>query len=128
VNGHRPSVDVLFHSVAQEFGPSAVGVLMTGMGDDGAEGLGALQKAGAMTIAQSEDTCVVSGMPRAAISRGYVAKIVPLDSMGAFLAMQFGSADRAGAEKSERPEGFDRQEKSAKDSKIERIPVSTQRT
>jgi two-component system, chemotaxis family, protein-glutamate methylesterase/glutaminase len=128
VNGHRPSVDVLFHSVAQEFGPAAVGVLMTGMGDDGAEGLGALQKAGAMTIAQSEDTCVVSGMPRAAISRGYVAKIVPLDSMGAFLAMQFGNADRASAEKSERPEGFDRQEKSDKDSKIERIPVSTQRT
>jgi hypothetical protein len=67
-------------------------------------------------------------MPRAAISRGYVAKIVPLDSMGAFLAMQFGNADRASAEKSERPEGFDRQEKSDKDSKIERIPVSTQRT
>ena len=61
VNGHRPSVDVLFHSVAQEFGPMAVGVLMTGMGEDGAEGLGAIKAAGGVTIAQSEDTCVVPG-------------------------------------------------------------------
>jgi two-component system chemotaxis response regulator CheB len=128
VNGHRPSVDVLFHSVAQEFGRSAVGVLMTGMGDDGAEGLGAIQNAGGMTVAQSEDTCVVGGMPRAAISRGYVAKIVPLDSMGAFLAMNYGRSDRAATDKSERPEGFDRQEKSDKNEKIERTPVSTQRT
>ena len=59
VNGHRPSVDVLFHSVAQEFGPMAVGVLMTGMGEDGAEGLGAIKAAGGPTIAQSEETCVV---------------------------------------------------------------------
>ena len=52
VNGHRPSVDVLFRSVAQEFGSCAVGLLMTGMGEDGAEGLGVMQAAGAMTIAQ----------------------------------------------------------------------------
>src|SRR5207237_982624 len=64
VNGHRPSADVLFHSVAQEFGLTAVGILMTGMGDDGAEGLGAVKAAGGMTVAQSEDTCVVSGLPR----------------------------------------------------------------
>src|SRR3979411_3436080 len=85
VNGHRPAADVLFHSVAQEFGLTAVGVLMTGMGDDGAEGLGAIKAAGGMTIAQSEDTCVVSGMPRAAIIKGYANKIVPLDALSAFL-------------------------------------------
>src|ERR1700682_3780649 len=102
VNGHRPSADVLFHSVAQEFGPSAVGVIMTGMGEDGAEGLGAIKAAGGMTAAQSEDTCVVSGMPRAAILKGYANKIVPLDSMGAFLISQCASGDRATSEKSER--------------------------
>ncbi len=74
VNGHRPSADVLFHSVAQEFTLTSVGLLMTGMGDDGAEGLGAIKAAGGMTVAQSEDTCVVSGMPRAAILKGYANK------------------------------------------------------
>ena len=64
VNGHRPSVDVLFHSVAQEFGNKAVAVLMTGMGEDGAAGMGAIQSAGGFTIAQSPDTCVVDSMPR----------------------------------------------------------------
>ena len=59
VNGHRPSADVLLHSVAEEFRNLAVGVLMTGMGDDGAEGLGAIKKEGGMTIAQSEESCVV---------------------------------------------------------------------
>ena len=71
VNGHRPSVDVLLRSVAEEFKSQAVGVLMTGMGDDGAEGLGAIKKEGGMTIAQSEESCVVYGMPKAAIERGY---------------------------------------------------------
>jgi len=85
VNGHRPSADVLFHSVAQEFALTAVGVLMTGMGDDGSEGLGAIKAAGGMTIAQSEDTCVVSGMPRAAILKGYANKIIPLDGLAAYL-------------------------------------------
>ncbi|HXM96238.1 MAG TPA: chemotaxis response regulator protein-glutamate methylesterase [Candidatus Dormibacteraeota bacterium] len=91
VNGHRPSVDVLFHSVAQEFGPSAVGILMTGMGDDGAEGLRVMKAAGGMTIAQSEDSCIVSGMPRSAISKGYVKKIVSLDRLGDYLLSQYGS-------------------------------------
>jgi two-component system, chemotaxis family, protein-glutamate methylesterase/glutaminase len=126
VNGHRPSVDVMFHSVAQEFGLTAVGVLMTGMGEDGAEGLGAIKAAGGMTIAQSEDTCVVSGMPRAAILKGYANKIVPLDSMGAFLVSQY-SGDRASTEKSDKTERNDRQEKIEKD-KNERTPVSSPRS
>jgi two-component system chemotaxis response regulator CheB len=79
VNGHRPSVDVLFNSVAEEFGPQAVAAIMTGMGDDGAEGLGAVKRAGGMTIAQSEESCVVFGMPKAAIERGYATRVVALD-------------------------------------------------
>lgn len=110
VNGHRPSVDVLFHSVAQEFGPQAVGLLMTGMGEDGAEGLGALRAAGAITLAQSEESCIVGGMPRAAIQKGYVSKIVPLDTLGAYLISQYGS-DRAGIEKSEKTNGKNKKEK-----------------
>jgi len=81
VNGHRPSVEVLFNSVAEEFGAQAVAVLMTGMGDDGAEGLGAVKRAGGMTIAQSEESCVVFGMPKAAIERGYATRVVGLDAM-----------------------------------------------
>jgi two-component system chemotaxis response regulator CheB len=78
VSRHRPSVDVLFRSVAQAVGANAVGVLMTGMGDDGAEGLLEMKRAGAATIAQDEATCVVFGMPRAAIDRGAVDEVLPL--------------------------------------------------
>jgi two-component system, chemotaxis family, protein-glutamate methylesterase/glutaminase len=85
VNGHRPSADVLLNSVAEEFHVQSIGVLMTGMGDDGAEGLGAIRKHGGMTIAQSEDSCVVYGMPKAAIERGYAIRVVGLDVMGATL-------------------------------------------
>lgn len=85
VNGHRPSVDVLFHSLAQEFGRFGVAVLMTGMGDDGAQGLGAVKKAGGMTIAQSEESCVVFGMPKAAIERGYATRVVGLDVLASTL-------------------------------------------
>ncbi len=70
VNGHRPSVDVLFKSLAQEFGEQGTAVLMTGMGDDGAEGMGMVKAAGGMTMAQSEGSCVVFGMPKAAIEKG----------------------------------------------------------
>jgi len=85
VNGHRPSANVLFHSVAQEFGSNAIGVLMTGMGDDGAEGLGAIQAAGGMTIAQSPDTCIVDSMPRSAIERGFAGRVVSLSSLSSYL-------------------------------------------
>ena len=118
VNGHRPSADVLFHSVSQEFGLTAVGVLMTGMGDDGAEGLGAIKAAGGMTIAQSEDTCVVSGMPRAAINKGYANKIIPLDGVASFLMSNYGS-ERTPVDKFEKNDKYD---------KNERTPVSSQRS
>jgi two-component system chemotaxis response regulator CheB len=85
VNGHRPSADVLLRSVAEVFKTNAVGVLMTGMGDDGAEGLGEVKKQGGMTIAQSEESCVVYGMPKVAIERGYAIRVVGLDGMGAAL-------------------------------------------
>ena len=81
VSGHRPSVDVLFHSVARAAGPNAVGVLLTGMGDDGAAGLLAMRQAGAVTLAQDEASSVVFGMPRAAIERGAVDQVLPLEQM-----------------------------------------------
>ena len=134
VNGHRPSVDVLFHSVAQEFGPTAVGVLMTGMGEDGSEGLGAIRAAGGATIAQSEDTCVVPGMPRAAILKGYAGRIVPLEAIGQHLVAHFGGdraaerLDRAEKEKFDRPDKLEKHEKSDKNEINERIPASTNRS
>ena len=88
VNGHRPSVDVLFKSVAEEFGSKSVAVLMTGMGDDGAHGMGEVKAAGGMTIAQSEDSCVVFGMPKAAIDRGYAVRVVGLDVLANTLQAQ----------------------------------------
>ena len=78
VSRHRPSVDVLFRSAARSAGPNAVGVIMTGMGDDGAEGMLELHGTGARTIAQDEATCVVFGMPNEAIKKGGVDQILPL--------------------------------------------------
>lgn len=77
----RPSVDVLFQSVAKAAGPNAVGVILTGMGRDGAEGLLAMRRAGAATLAQDEESCVVYGMPKEAVARGAVEEIVPLSRM-----------------------------------------------
>ena len=98
VNGHRPSADVLLRSVAEEFKTHTIGVLMTGMGDDGAEGMGAVKKEGGMTLAQNEESCVVYGMPRAAIERGYVIRVVGLEVLGATLQALCGktTAVRAG--------------------------------
>lgn len=79
VSRHRPSVDVLFRSVAVSAGRNAVGVIMTGMGDDGAQGLLEMKETGAVTIAQDETSCVVFGMPREAISRGAVDFVLPLE-------------------------------------------------
>jgi two-component system chemotaxis response regulator CheB len=81
VSRHRPSVDVLFRSVAQSAGPRAMGVLLTGMGDDGAEGLLEMREAGSKTLAQDEASSVVFGMPREAIARGAVDEIVSLRSI-----------------------------------------------
>jgi two-component system chemotaxis response regulator CheB len=83
VSRHRPSVDVLFRSAAQAAGPNAVGVILTGMGDDGARGLLEMRQAGAHTIAQDEATCVVFGMPREAIAAGATCEELPLSSIAA---------------------------------------------
>ena len=96
VNGHRPSADVLLRSVADEFKANAVGVLMTGMGDDGAEGLGAIKKEGGMTVAQNEESCVVYGMPKAAIERGYAVRVVGLDTMAATIQAMVGRGSESG--------------------------------
>ena len=81
VNRHRPSVDVLFHSVAKHAGRNAVGVILTGMGNDGAAGMHAMFQAGAWTIAQNEASCVVFGMPREAINTGGVSEVVDLSQV-----------------------------------------------
>jgi two-component system chemotaxis response regulator CheB len=81
VSRHRPSVDVLFRSAAQYAGSNALGVIMTGMGDDGARGLLEMKRAGAATVAQNEETCVVFGMPKEAIALGAADKIVPLSAI-----------------------------------------------
>lgn len=78
---HRPSVDVLFRSVARYAGMNALGVIMTGMGDDGARGMLEMKNAGAVNLAQDEESCVVFGMPQEAIKRGGVFKVLPLDSL-----------------------------------------------
>jgi len=83
ISRHRPSVDALFRSVAAEAGPHALGVILTGMGVDGAEGLLEMKRAGAITLAQDEASCVVYGMPGEAVARGAVDEIVPLESIPA---------------------------------------------
>ena len=82
VNRHRPSVDVLFRSVANEAGAAAMGVILTGMGRDGASGMRELKDTGAFTVAQDEGTCVVFGMPKEAIAQGGVEEVLPLERIG----------------------------------------------
>jgi two-component system chemotaxis response regulator CheB len=81
VNRHRPSVDVLFRSVAQQAGKNALGIILTGMGDDGARGLKEMRNAGARTVAQDEETCVVFGMPAEAIKLDAAEVVMPLDEV-----------------------------------------------
>jgi len=85
VNRHRPSVDVMMRSLAQNAGPNAVGVMLTGMGADGAEGMGEVQQAGAPTIAQDEKSSVVWGMPGEVVKRGYADQVLPLGRIAARL-------------------------------------------
>ncbi|ETR70783.1 MAG: Chemotaxis response regulator protein-glutamate methylesterase, partial [Candidatus Magnetoglobus multicellularis str. Araruama] len=88
VSRHRPSVDVLFRSTARYAGANAIGVIMTGMGDDGAQGMLEMKEAGAFTIAQDEATSVVFGMPQEAIKRGGVDKIMPLQNIAPFIVQE----------------------------------------
>jgi two-component system chemotaxis response regulator CheB len=97
VSQHRPSVDVLFRSAATAAGPQAVCVLLTGMGADGADGMAELRRAGACTLAQDEASCVIFGMPRAAIQRGAVSAVVPLDRMHTAILEQAAHARNTGA-------------------------------
>lgn len=94
VNRHKPSVDVLFRSVAKFAGANALGIIMTGMGDDGARGLKEMHDAGAATIAQDEASCVVFGMPKEAIKLGAVDLTLPLDQIPAAIVNHGASRDK----------------------------------
>ena len=87
VSRHRPSVDVLFRSAALHSGANALGIIMTGMGDDGARGMLEMKRAGAYTLAQNEETCVVFGMPKEAIALGGVDTIIPLQDIPSAILM-----------------------------------------
>ncbi|WP_447527368.1 protein-glutamate methylesterase/protein-glutamine glutaminase [Vreelandella sp. TE19] len=95
VNRHRPSVDVLFHSASKHAGKNAIGVILTGMGKDGAAGLLEMRQAGAPTIAQNEQTCVVFGMPREAIAVGGAGETLALDDIPARLMALVAASGRA---------------------------------
>jgi two-component system chemotaxis response regulator CheB len=90
VNGHRPSVDVLFASVAKAAKDAAIGVILTGMGRDGAAGLLTMREAGAVTLGQNEATCVVYGMPKAAMEQGAVQRQLPLERIAAQILVEAG--------------------------------------
>lgn len=96
VSRHRPSVDVLFRSAANCAGKNAIGIIMTGMGDDGAAGMLEMHQAGAYTMAQDEESCVVFGMPKEAIARGGVDEIVPLPDISRRLSAWLASQGKRG--------------------------------
>lgn len=89
VSGHKPSVDVLFRSVAAEYGGQSTGLIMTGMGSDGALGAGEIKAAGGTTLAQDEKSCVVFGMPKAAMEKNNIGAVIELDGLGDFLIKHF---------------------------------------
>lgn len=97
VNRHRPSVDVMFRAVAQNLGPNAVGVILTGMGDDGARGLGEMREAGAHTVAQDEASSVVWGMPGAAVKLGAAEFVLPLHQIARYVLEATGVNDKVTA-------------------------------
>ena len=97
VNRHRPSVEVLFESAARVVGPQAVGIMLTGMGGDGAQAMRQMREAGGYNVAQSEETCVVFGMPREAIRHGAVHEVLPLKAIAGHVLelLRQGSAQTA---------------------------------
>ncbi|MBI3651551.1 MAG: chemotaxis response regulator protein-glutamate methylesterase [Acidobacteria bacterium] len=94
VSGHRPSVDVLFQSVATEYGSQAVALIMTGMGSDGAQGIGAIRRASGHTLAQDKESCSVFGMPRVAIENGHIDTVLPLKDIAGYLISVVGQQTR----------------------------------
>src|SRR5690606_25377205 len=94
VNRHRPSVDVLFDSVAEQIGANASGVMLTGMGKDGARGMLAMKQAGAWNIGQDKDSCVVYGMPREAAEIGALNEVASLNDIGACLMARLRLLDK----------------------------------
>jgi two-component system chemotaxis response regulator CheB len=105
VSRHRPSVDVLFRSAAKSAGPNAVGVIMTGMGDDGAQGLLEMRQRGAQTIAQDESSCVVFGMPKEAIKLQAATVVVPLHRIASTVLQMVSSKAQSISESSGQPSG-----------------------
>ncbi len=101
VNRHRPAVDVLFRSVARYAGSNAMGIIMTGMGDDGARGLAEIHAAGGYTVAQDEESCVVFGMPKEAIKLGCVDAVIPLGAVAGTI-LQYAKREKEGDGKRER--------------------------
>jgi two-component system chemotaxis response regulator CheB len=97
VSRHRPSVDILFRSAAQHAGANATGVILTGMGDDGAAGLREMRDMGSHTVAQDEDSCIVYGMPKEAVERGAVAKVLPLKDVAGEIMRSVRAAEMDGA-------------------------------
>ncbi|MEW6733249.1 MAG: chemotaxis response regulator protein-glutamate methylesterase [Acidobacteriota bacterium] len=90
VSGHCPSVDVLFAAAATEFSARAIGIILTGMGEDGVIGLGQIKQAGGLTIAQDQASSVIYGMPKAALARGYASEVLSLEQMADYLVQKVG--------------------------------------